>query len=218
MLEQTVRFFKQDQYIDPKYRKQIEDWDKSQSLERGKKIATVMKEVEKGNLLKGLAQSLGIAHQIRAEIKEGDTSAFPYLLGLAIMVDLTDFIPVIGLLVKFVAKPILIYGTFFRGRTKYKWGVKILFIVLAFFELIPVVNWLPLETISILLLWRSTAKYRKEKEDEEEKNNQIVKGWGQKIKETDLEINQLEKEVRFGRKALPQLEAPTNNQTELEAA
>jgi len=199
MLEQSVGFlgFKRsrEKYIDPKYRKQIEDWDKKQNLEKGKKIAGAMAEVEKGNLLKGLAQSLGIAQDIREEIKEGDTSSFPYLLGLAILVDLIDFVPVVGMVVKFVAKPILIYGTLFHGRIKYKWGVKIAFVIFSFTEIIPVVNWLPLETISILILWRAIAKKRREKEVEEEENNQLVDSYEHKINEQTLIQQQLQREM-----------------------
>lgn len=172
-----------EKYIDPKYRKQIEEWDKKQNPAKGRRIVGAMAEVEKGHLVKGLAQSLGIAQEIREEIKAGDTSTFPYLLGLAILVDVVDFVPIIGTIVNVIAWPILFYGTLFRGRMKYKWGIKFGFIALNFFEIIPGVSWLPLETLAILVLWRATAKMRREKEGEEEENNQIIENWGRKIKE-----------------------------------
>jgi len=184
MLEQSLRLLGgREKYIDPKYRKQIEEWDKKQNPAKGRRIVGAMAEVEKGHLVKGLAQSLGIAQEIREEIKAGDTSTFPYLLGLAILVDVVDFVPIIGTIVNVIAWPILFYGTLFRGRMKYKWGIKFGFIALNFFEIIPGVSWLPLETLAILVLWRATAKMRREKEGEEEENNQIIENWGRKIKE-----------------------------------
>ena len=222
MAEQSSGFLsnfgKKDQYIDPKYRKQIEDWEKNQNLEKGRRIAGAMREVETGHLVKGLAKSLGVASDIREEIKAGDTSSFPYLLGLAILTDIIVFVPVVGLIVKFVAKPILIYGTLFRGRMVYKWKIRIVFIVLSSVELVPVVDWLPLETLSILLLWRATAKIRKEKEAEEEENNQIIKSLGQKLKRKNQTIGQevqnslaiIEQEVETGVRTQPEI----NNQSE----
>lgn len=198
MLEQTVRFFQQEQYIDPKYRKQIEAWDKKQYLEKGKRIAGAMTEVERGNLLKGLWQSLGIGHDIRAAIKENDTSWFPYLLGLAILVDISDPIPVIGLIIKFVCKPILIYGTLFRGKLKYKIAAKFVYWYwgITAIEIVPGINFLPLETIGVLMLWRVTAKARREKENEEVDNDQTVKGWGRKIQEYDRDAIQTQNRVQ----------------------
>jgi len=143
-----------ERYIDPKYRKQIEDWDKTQGAGRGQKIAGAIKEVEKGNLLRALARSLAIGGEIREEIEEGDTSSFPYLLILAILIDVVDPIPIVGLIVKFVAKPILIYGTLFRGRIKYKLAARIIYWYwgLAAVELVPGLNFLPLETFSVLMI------------------------------------------------------------------
>jgi len=180
-------FFRREQYIDPRYKKQIEDWDKKQRVEKGKRIAGAITAVEKGHLVKGLAQSLSIGHEIREEIKEGDTSSFPYLLGLAILVDIVDFIPVIGTIVHVVAWPILFYGTFLRGRMKYKAGIRMTFFILNLFEIIPGISWLPLETLSIILLWRSITRTRREKENEELDNEQEVKFLSRKINEVSLQ-------------------------------
>lgn len=221
MPENIAGLFQRDKYVDPKYRKQIEDWEKTQNLEKGKRIAGAMSEVEKGHLLKGLAHSLGIASDIREEIKAGDTSAFPYLLGLAILVDLVDFIPVVGLIVKFVAKPILIYGTFFRGRMKYKWGIKITFIVLSFIEIIPVIDWLPLETLSILMLWRATVKAREEKESEEEENNQVVEALSKKVVTYDTFRERMLKKAEIlknTQKTKSENQPQSDNQTQLKVA
>lgn len=203
MPEKTLRFWKQP-YIPPEYKDQIEQWDKKQRIEKGKRIAGAMEVAGKGHLVKGLAQSLGVAQDIREEIKAGDTSSFPYLLGLAILIDLIDPVPVVGLIVKVVAKPILIYGTLFRGRLKYKYATKIIYWYwgITVVELVPGINWLPLETVSVLMLWRATAKIRREKEAEEEDNNQLIDAWGRKIKDHDRmgqriqgEIANIEKEI-----------------------
>ena len=180
-----LRLVTKEKYVNPKYRKQIEDWDEKQRIAKGSKIAGAMAEVEKGNLVKGLVQSLSIGRDIREEIEEGDTSSFPYLLILAIMVDIVDFIPVLGTIVQIVAWPILFYGTFMRGRLKYKTGIRMLFFVLNLLEIVPGVSWLPLESMSIIMLWRATAKARKEKEGEEEENDQITAGWKRKIRAHD---------------------------------
>ena len=195
MLEQSLRFLGREKYVDPKYRKQIEEWDKKQSIAKGKKIAGAMAEAEKGHLIKGLTQSLGVAQDIREEIKEGDTSSFPHLLALAVLVDIVDFVPIVGTIVNVVAWPILFYGTLFRGRMKYKLGIKFGFIILNFLEVIPVISWLPLESLAIIWLWRVTAKMRREKEDEEVENEQTIKGWMQRIREQNQMRQRLQGDV-----------------------
>lgn len=217
MLEQTLGFLRsglqREKYIDPKYQKQIAEWDQKQNLEKSKRIAEAMAEAQKGQLVKGLAHSLGIAQDIREEIKAGDTSSFPYLLGLAILVDVVDFVPVIGTIVQVVAWPILFWGTFMQGRVKYKLGIKMSFYVLNLIEIVPGLSWLPLETFSILMLWRTTAKMRREKEAEEGENNQLIDGWERKLKQHDQmeqklkgEIESIEKTIARGIKNQPQID------------
>ena len=70
-----------------------------------------------------------------------------------------------------------------------------LFYGLNFLEIIPGVSWLPLETLSIILLWRATVKARKEKEVEEEENNQEVVAYGRQIQTVDQELYKINKEI-----------------------
>lgn len=215
MPEKTLPFWERwerKQYIPPEYKEQIESFDKKQRIAKGKKIGGAMAEVQRGQLVKGLAHSLGVAQDIREEIKAGDTSSFPYLLGLAILVDIVDFVPIVGTIVQVVAWPILFWGTFMRGRLKYKTGVRMLFYVLNFVEIIPFISWLPLETLSILLLWRATAKMRQEKETEEADNDQLIDSWGRKLKQQNRlqqriegEVVNIEKEIGTGIKNQPQI-------------
>jgi len=191
MLEQSLALLRRQQYIDPRYRKQIEEWDKKQSARKDRKIAGAMVEVEKGHLVKGLAQSLSAGREIREEIEAGDTSSFPYLLGLAILVDLVDFIPIIGTIVNVVAWPILFYGTLFRGRIKYKVGIWIAFLILNFFEIIPGMSWLPLESLSIVMLWHATAKARREKESEEGDNDQKINILNRRVNDVALQEQEI---------------------------
>jgi len=211
MVENVLLFRTKEKYIDPKYRKQMEEWDKKQNLERGHRIAGAMAEAEKGNILKALAQSLSIGSGIREEIKEGDTSAFPYLLGLAILVYLVDFIPVVGTIVVVVAWPILFWGTFMRGRIKYKWGIRAIFLILNFLGIVPGISYLPLEPLAILLLWRDTAKRRREKEAEEEENSQEVVSLADRIKQVGQKYENMSKKWAAANKAARSSTQKTDN-------
>jgi len=201
MVENSLLFQAKEKFIDRKYRKQMEEWDKNKNLERGKRIAGAMEQAEKGHALKALVQSVSIGGEIREEIKAGDTSSFPYLLALAIIVDVVDFIPVLGTIVHVVAWPILFWGTFMRGRFSYKTKIRVAFFILSFLDIIPVFSWLPLETMSIIMLWRATAKTRREKEAEEIENDQKVVSLTERLKNVDQKYGSLKKRWGAAKKA-----------------
>lgn len=101
---------------------------------------------------------------------------FIVLLPAAIISDFADFVPFVGTFTKFIALSIIWYSYYIKGTTvlgqdpKYKievsWKVRFLFRALGVVDIIPLINSLPLTTLSVILIWHQLQKEIKNKEEE----------------------------------------------------
>lgn len=93
-----------------------------------------------------LKSATRLALEYRKRVDAGDLSAFLMPLAFAIAKDaLFDFIPVVGLLFGFFITVYLFIFLWGRG----KWKVRLTVFFLSFFDLIPVVNFIPFQTLCV---------------------------------------------------------------------
>lgn len=166
MLEQSLGFMRRSQYIDPRYKKQIEEWDKKQnrSLEKMSGLVSGLKA----------AEQQGEADNYAEGIEKSKKVFWPLLFACAIASDTADLFPVVGTLVKVIVLPIIWYYFYIVLRApsyldeKYKIEVsykfRIVIWALGFTDLLTYV--LPLTTLSVFIVWYRIKKQTRDKEEE----------------------------------------------------
>lgn len=97
-------------------------------------------------------QALKLGLQFRRMAKENDTSMFPLMLGVALIIDFGDA-TVIGFLITFFFKPLMFIFLWGRGA----WKVRVTARILLFFDLFPVISALPLTTIALVYVWKKMS-------------------------------------------------------------
>lgn len=101
---------------------------------------------------------------------------FPLLLILAAISDLIDAIPIIGFLVKLIVLLVIWYNFDILGkapsyleqrhRVEINTKTRLILRALGFTDIIPLMNLLPLTTLSVLIVWFQTRKRMQAKEGE----------------------------------------------------
>jgi len=188
MVENVLAFRTKEKYIDPKYRKQIEDWDKK------KKDFLVKRAGEQSRFrtmgLKVLEKQ-GEVNNYEDGIQYAQKLFFPLLVTCALSSDFADFFPVIGTIVKIIALAIIWYNIYIKGTapgyldSKYKieisWKVRLFLRILGLTDLIPLINALPLTTLSVLIVWYQTRKQiqqKKAEQDDKEQEGSAIADYG----------------------------------------
>lgn len=165
MLEKTLRFFQREQYVAPEYKEQIEQFHKKQKEFLVKRDGSFSQFRTSG--LKALDKQDKIDNYEEG-IQHGQKIFFPLLFACAIASDFADAFPVIGTIIKIIALSVIWYNILIKGSSpgyldqKYQiqvsWKVRLFFRILGLVDLIPLINALPLTTLSVLIIWHKNRK------------------------------------------------------------
>ena len=108
------------------------------------------------------------AFEHRRKIKEGDFSVFLFAFAVAILKDSAiDTVPIVG----WVIGPFITVYLFIFLFGKGKWKVRFVIFILSAFELIPVVDLLPFQTICVLYVYYQAKKAAEEEQRKIEEEN-----------------------------------------------
>ncbi len=161
---------------------------------RGESSQQEKKRLEKEFILNKIkaagAYSQDEVNQYQEGIDAAQKMNFIILFPCAIISDFADYIPVIGLIGKLIFLPIIWYSYYVTGTksfgqdAKYQinassFKTRLLIWFLGAGDLLPFIQYLPLTTISVFIIWRQiktqTAQRQKEMEEWEQQKGAVMR-------------------------------------------
>jgi len=100
-------------------------------------------------------ETFKLAQEYRKQIDEHKNAPWIIIILVSIWIDFFDFI-----FIGYFFKPFLFFALWGKGS----WKAKVFIRFLLFFELIPGVNWLPLQTLASVYAWKHTSQRSAEAE------------------------------------------------------
>ncbi len=144
------------------YDQEREFWEKFENQKEeesfGKKMLQGTKSAIDGPRYKAPIKAISLGMDARKSINDFDDTPFFFLFPFAIMIDFIDLIPFAGGVVTWFLKPFLFVALWGKGR----WKVKVFRIILLLTDYAPIVNKLPWSTISVLYVYNSFKKDKRE--------------------------------------------------------
>ncbi len=126
-----------------------------------RETAVSLREAVAGPKWKMPVEAFKLAQEYRRQINEHRSAPWFIIIAISIAIDfLGDFI-----FMGYFLKPFLFFALWGKGALK----AKILIRFFLFLELVPVVNFLPLQTLASLYAWHHTAQRAQEAEKKLEK-------------------------------------------------
>jgi hypothetical protein len=203
MLEQAGRFLVREKYLDPRYKNQLEEWEKKRQGEAEKKV-TNLRRFQALKARAGLAKEE--MEKFEEGIKHGEKIFFPLLFACALATDFADLLPVfIDKIIKIAALAVIWYNILVKGsspgyldpkyRVEISFRVRLIMRLLGLVDLLPFIDILPLTTFSVFIVWlrvRQQVRERKKALGEQGQEGTVVANAGKPIIEESEQNEQFE--------------------------
>lgn len=175
-----------EKYLDPRYKNQLEEWEKQKIAEAEKKVANLGRY---RTIKARAAMAKEEIEKFEEGIKYGGKIFFPLLFACALATDFADSLPVfIDKLIKIAALAVIWYNILVKGsapgyldpkyRVEISFRVRLIMRLLGLADLLPFIDVLPLTTLSVFIVWIRVRRQIRERkrgfEEQEQKGSAIA--------------------------------------------